>query len=89
MAIMLADAELKNVTSARTEAGDRYKIKGGKRASFDFTTEGATDGLDFDVANNACVRFVLFIDGKPADTDRIKLGKDAQHPQGNNFKLCP
>lgn len=85
----VADADLKNVSSARPDASDRLKIKGAKRVSFDFSTEKASDGVDFDVANNSCVRFVLFIDGKKAETDRIKLGKDAQHPQDSNFKLCP
>lgn len=85
----IADADLKNVSSARPDASDRLKIKGAKRVSFDFSTEKQPDGIDFDVMDNSCVRFVLFIDGKKAETDRIKLGKDAQHPQDSNFKLCP
>jgi hypothetical protein len=87
--VVVGDGELKKVASIRTESGDRFRLKGGKRASFDFSTEGASDGLDFDVANDSCVRFVLFVDGQPAGVDRINIGKDAAHPQGNNFKLCP
>ena len=87
--VVVGDADLKKVASTRTEAGDRFKLKGGKRASFDFSTEGASDGLDFEVTNDSCVRFVLFVDGQPASADRIHLGKDAAHPQGSNFKLCP
>ncbi len=85
---IVGDGELKKVASTRTEAGDRFKLTGGKRASFDFATESASDGLDFEVANDSCVRFVLFVDGKPAPADKINLGKDAVHPQGSNFKLC-
>jgi hypothetical protein len=85
---IIGDGEIKNMKSVKTEAGDRWKMKG-KRASFDFYTTSAADGLDFDVGNNSCVRFVLFIDGKPAPADRIMLGKDSAHPQAANFKLCP
>jgi hypothetical protein len=87
--VAIGDGDLKGVKSVRTEAGDRFRVKGTKRASFDFNTDGASDGLDFDLDKTSCVRFVLFIDGKPAAPERIQLGKDAAHPQGHNFKLCP
>lgn len=86
--VVIGDTELANVKSVKTEAGDRWKLKG-KRASFDFYTTAAADGLDFDVKGNSCVRYVLFVDGKPVPVDQINLGKDSAHPQAHNFKLCP
>jgi hypothetical protein len=81
------EADLKGVKATKTEWADRVMHKG-KRAAFDFYVKGASDGMDFDVTGNGCVRFYLMIDGKPADADKINLGKDAVHPEKAHFKLC-
>ena len=83
---VVADGDLKGARATKAEWKDSVKVNG-KRASFDWSTDGWSDGMDFDIAGNGCVRFYLLIDGKQ-QPQRIHLGKEGAHPEKAHFKLC-
>ena len=83
---VVADGDLKSARATKPEWNDKVKVTG-KRASFDWSTDGWSDGMDFDIAGNGCIRFYLLIDGKQ-QPQRIHLGKEGAHPEKAHFKLC-
>jgi len=80
-------SQLKDVQSAKVESGDKIRFDSGK-VEFDFTTQGAHDGFDFNLDGNACATFNLELDGKDAP-HKIMVGQAEQHPQASRFTACP
>jgi hypothetical protein len=60
----------------------------GKGFDFQFKTYGATDQVDFTVAEKAkSLRFKLFLNGEKAATHRIVIGAKSEHPEKSEFTL--
>jgi hypothetical protein len=79
--------EIVNVKPTKMDFNDRVKHEG-KDVVFDIHTKGDEDGFNFSVAKNACVEFVVRIDGKP-DTTLVYLGEKEARPPSTHFVVCP
>jgi hypothetical protein len=82
------NARITSARSLRTEAGDKVRFnekEGG--LSFDFTTAGANDGIDFTVQGQ-CVDFYLKLDGHERPQN-IVVGAAEQRPKNARFTACP
>jgi hypothetical protein len=77
---------LSAVRPTRLEWNDRVRASE-KGISFDFHTNGAEDGFDFETTGQ-CVRFYLLIDGK-AHPQNIHIGQAGVNPPHDYFKACP
>lgn len=69
------------------EANDKLEVGAdGVCLTFDFTTDGAVDGIDFR-ADGAGVTYELLIDGKPVKKGDIWIGAGNIHPKHSPFVL--
>ena len=60
----------------------------GKGFDFTFKTYGATDQVDFTLADKSkTLTFKLLIDGEKAATHRIVIGENGDHPEKSEFTL--
>ena len=60
----------------------------GKGFDFRFATYGATDQADFKVdARGKTLKFTFQLDGEKAQTTRIFIGSESQHPDKSEFSL--
>lgn len=84
--VMSEDGSLADAHMVRTEHKDHMRVDANK-ATFDFSTKGHEDGLDFDAPDDRCLRFHLLIDGK-GHPDRVNVGKNDAHPPHYWFKIC-
>jgi hypothetical protein len=84
---IVAESTFTGVKPTKTEWADRVRVTD-KRIGFDFFTRGGTDGFDFNVTGDKCVRFAVLVDGKP-QADKVKLGAASTAPARAHFKLCP
>jgi hypothetical protein len=69
------------------EQQDRIVLKD-SGFSFDFTTRGGTDGMDFRAGGDQCVRFVLNIENE-SSRGLVFLGRNGYHAPSNRFVACP
>jgi hypothetical protein len=85
--VITGESAITGVRATRTEWNDRVRATP-QRVAFDLVTRGATDGFDFNVAGDKCIRVTVIVDGR-RQADKIKLGAAATSPQHAHFRICP
>lgn len=66
---------------------DYYHFKNQDTIDFQFTTDGRTVGIDFNVADGDYMTFELYMDGNKIIPSDIYVGKDGWHPGDYKFTL--
>src|SRR5262249_16935352 len=71
------------------KTSDKFTVhQDGKGFDFQFKTYGATDQVDFKLPDKAkTLHFKLLIDGEKAETIRIIIGANGDHPEKSEFTL--
>ena len=84
--LWVEEGAFSKVKSSRLELQDRMR-PGKREITFDFTTEGSIDGIDFMTPGARCLHVQLLVDGKP-DPAQIFLGQKGKHPGKATFSIC-
>jgi hypothetical protein len=75
----------KDVNDRFFRGKDFYHLTDRDTIDFQFTTDGRTVGLDYDVADGDFLAVEIYIDGHKISPMDIYVGKDGWHP--NNYKF--
>ena len=86
---IITNGHFEDVQGKRLDSSDWYEVKQrSHEIKFDFNTGShGEDGLKFRVARGEDVRFDLFIDGHPVNTQDIRVGQNDWHPDSHNFAI--
>ncbi|MDR3560314.1 MAG: hypothetical protein P4N59_02570 [Negativicutes bacterium] len=66
---------------------DYYHQRDGDTIDFQFTTEGRTVGIDFDVTDGDYMGFEIYLDGNKISPQQIFVGRNGWHPSDYKFNL--
>jgi hypothetical protein len=87
--LISTDGTIFNITPVDLEPDDSYSLDpAGQNLSFDFHTDSAIDGLDFEIAGGTGLKLGAQWDGDALPLRRIFLGADGVHPENNPLWVC-
>jgi len=86
--VIETDGAFASIDLIRPENPDGYAVRDGdQRIRFHFKTYAGIDGLNFGIRDGTHLVLRLNIDGQPAATQQIFLGRDAMNPVSNPVVL--
>jgi hypothetical protein len=87
--IISTDGTIFNLTPVDLEPDDSYTLDAyGQNLSFDFHTDSAIDGVDFEIAGGTGLKLGAQWDGLPLPLQSFFLGANGVHPENNPLWVC-
>ncbi len=82
-----SNGSFKDINDRFFKDKDYYHFKDRDTIDFQFTTDGRTVGIDFNVADGDYIAFELYMDGNKINPMDIYVGKDGWHPGDYKFTV--
>jgi len=77
----------RDVTDRFFKGNDSYRLKDRDTVEFQFSTDGRTVGIDFDVVDGDYTAFEVYMDGQKISPMNIYVGRNGWHPSDYKFTL--